>query len=578
MTETKKVNNKRLAILQLLMVTGILIFLNILGNGRVNNKPLFTSFDLTQDKRYTLTEATRRLLSNLDDVVYINVLLDGALPAGIKRLQKSTQEMLDDFRSVSGYVEYNFGNPTATGNVEQDNAMKKQLAEMGVVPTNLRVKTTTGNEQKSIYPYAMVYYKGRNYPVNLLENEIPGVSPEWVLNNAVNLLEYKFANALQKLSKADQTPAILFTTGHGELTPRETADWETTLRKHYNTGRLHLDSIVGIDPEVKVLVVAKPLSSFSEPDKFKIDQYVMHGGKVLWLLDKMTADLDSLAGKSRFVSIERDLQLDELLFNYGIRIDPALALDLQCSKIELVTGKVGNAPQFTPFPYPYHLVSVTRQNHPIVNGLGPVNLLFASLIDTTVRTKLPLQKTALLQTSDHSRFQLQPIELDFEILREDLIAEKFNKKDLTLAVLLEGTFSSLYEHRVTPGMLAGLQQLNLEFLTQSRPSKMIVVADGDIAKDPVVPGKDGYFPLGYNRFERYTFANKEFLVNAVEYLLDEAGMLEARNRQVALRLLDTVKAKKEAGMWRLINIVAPLLVLVLFGWIFNLVRRKRYAH
>lgn len=573
---TKKKNSRKIqSLIQLGLFLGIVLFLNILANARINGRALYTYLDMTEEKRFTLTDASRRLLSDLDDVVYVKVLLDGDFPAGFRRLQSATQDMLDDFRSVSGFVEYDFANPN-DGSVKEINARREQLAKDGINPINLRVKGVEGTEERQIYPYAVVYYKNRNIPVNLLENEVPGVPPEVILNNSVSLLEYKLANAIQKLQAA-RKPNILFTKGHGELMGLETADLEKTLREFYETGRIDLDSVVAIGPEASALVIAKPTRPFSEKDKFKLDQYVMNGGKVLWLLDQVRVDLDSLRGRSSYYPNEYGLNLDDLLFRFGIRIQPDLVLDVQCSRIPLATGMVGNAPQFDYFRYPYHLVVAPRIDHPIVKSLGAINLRYPSSIDTSVIVKTNLKKTVLLESSPNSRLQFLPVEMNFEFLREDLKEDKFNKPPQPLALLLEGDFPSMYENRVTESLLEGMKELGLEYKSRSVPNKMIVVSDGDIARNKVNLVQQSYSPLGYNEFERYLFANKDFIVNSLEYLLDDKGVIEARGKEVRLRLLDTVRAKKEKGFWQGLNIISPLAFLAIFGLIFNWLRRRRYG-
>ena len=570
--KSKKVQS----LVQLVLFAGILLFVNILGNARVGGKALYGYLDLTEEKRYTLTKPTTGLLEEMDDVVFIRVLLDGEFPAGFKRLQSATQDLLDDFRSVSGYIEYEFEDPGA-GTVEEINKRREILSKDGINPVNLRVKDSDGTAERLIYPYAIVYYKNRNLVIKLLENEVPGVPPEVILNNSVGLLEYKFSNAIQKL-KLSRRPNILFTTGHGELEPMQTADLHKTLREYYEIGRIDLDSVVNIGAEASILIVAKPRFPFSEKDKFKIDQFVMNGGKVMWLIDKVRIDLDSLQGREHYYPNEYDLNLDDQLFKYGIRIQPDLVLDMQSSRIPLATGIVGNAPQFDYFKYPYHLVVTPGSKHPVVKSLGAVNMLYPSSIDTSVTIKTGVTKTTLLQSSRNTRIQFIPVEMDFEFLRYDLDPAKFNKAPQALAMLLDGTFPSLYENRVTSEMSSGLRDLGLEYKSTSVPTRMIVVSDGDIARNTVNRDGTSYSPLGYNEFERYLFANRDFMVNAIEYLLDDKGLIEARGKEVKLRLLDTVKAKSEAQFWQIINIVLPIIFLVIFGLIYNWSRRRRYAN
>ncbi|MBK8705670.1 MAG: Gldg family protein [Saprospiraceae bacterium] len=395
----KSNNRKSQSLLQLALFAGILLFVNILANVRIGNVSLYNYLDLTEEKRFTLTNATRSLLGKLDEVVYVNVMLEGDFPAGFKRVQTATREILEDFRSESGYIEYGFEDPAPDNlSVKEINARRKQLSDEGIIPVNLRVKSKDGTSEQLIYPYAVIFYKGRQHVINLLENEIPGVPKEVILNNSIGLLEYKLANAIQKLQSA-QRPVVMYTAGHGELQELETADLDKNLRQFYEVGRIHLDSVVSIGTEAAALIIAKPRYAFSEKDNFKLDQYVMNGGKVLWLLDWLRVDLDSLRGREQYFPAEYPLNLGDLLFNYGVRIQPNLVLDYQCSRIPLATGFAGNAPQFDYFKYPYHVVVTPNSKHPVAKNLGALNLLYPHTIDTTVETKTPVQKTVLLTSS-----------------------------------------------------------------------------------------------------------------------------------------------------------------------------------
>ncbi len=571
---SKIFRNKVQTLLQLGLLTVVVILVNILANTRFGDKVMYGHIDLTEEKRFTLTSGSKQLLREVDDVVFVRVLLDGEFPSGFKRLQNATRDMLAKFRSENSFVEYEFEDPAAGTNDEVSDR-RKQLAEDGIRPINLRLKDRQGTSERLIYPYAVFYYKGRNIVVNLLENEVPGVPPEVILNNAVELLEYKFANAIQKL-RITAKPIIVFSTGNGELEPLETADLEKSLRPYYDTGRLNLDSMSSIPQEVAALVIAKPRYPFSEKSKFKLDQYVMNGGKVLWLIDALRIDMDSLRTRERYLATEYTLNLDDLLFQYGARLKTNLVLDYRSTGIQLVTGIVGNAPQFDYFKYPYHVVALPSVNHPIVKSLDGVNLQYVGAIDT-IKTKTPVKKTVLLESSQRSMLQYSPVTMDFEFLRYDLDSSKFNKQNLPMALLLEGTFSSLYENRMEQDMLNMLQQIGKPYRAESLPTRMIVVADGDVAKNKINIEKQSYSPLGYNEVDRYLFANKDFVINSLEYLLDEQGVAEARGREVKLRMLDTVQAQEEKTKWRLINIALPLALLALFGWVFQWWRKRRWS-
>lgn len=567
-------SKKTQSLLQMGLFLGIVVFINILANARLGNFALYRSFDLTEEKRFTLTDGTKNLLRNLDEVVYIKVMLDGKLPAELKRLRASTIDILDDFRGQSSLIDYDFENPLA-GKPEQVNARMEQLRKEGMFPMSFTVMKGAQRDDTPVFPYAVVNYKGRAYPVNLMENQDNTQSPDVVLNNAVSLLEYKLANAIQKLQEANK-PNVVFITGHGELGEFERADFEGSLRKFCNTGTLVLDSVTSINPEVSALIVAKPLRPFSEKDKFKIDQYVMGGGKILWMLDMVRMDKDSLLAHPEYIPGDYQLNLDDLLFRYGVRVQPNLVLDLQCSPIWVATGKQGSRQQRQPIAFPYHILTLSNPDHPVSKSVAPVNMLFASTIDTAIRTKTPVKKTALLSTTPRTRLQYLPARLGLDFLRY-IQPDKFNKGPQVLAVAMEGTFPSMYENRLTPEMESGLTQLGLQFKSVSVPTRQIVVADGDVAKNKYLPTREQVVPLGYNEVENFIYANKDFLQNAVEYLLDKNGIIAARGKEVRLRMLDTTRAQGEKTGWQLLNIVFPLILIGIFGFGYGWWRKRKYA-
>lgn len=566
-------------LIQTILVIAMLFLLNILANSRLGGFPLYKKWDLTEEGRFTLTQGTDRMLRNLDDVVDVKILLDGEFPAGFKRLQREIIETLEDFRGASGFVEYYLENPTPVGlDVESINERREVLKKDGVLPVRLNVQSVDGREEIYIYPWAQISYKGRTINVNLLENQAVATpeSSEMALNTSIALLEYKFADAIQKL-QISRKPIVVFTTGHGELSKFETASIEFQLRKYYDTGRIHLDSMVAISQDADVLVIAKPTQPFSEKDKFKIDQYIMNGGKVMFLLDQVGVDMDSLRSRAEFLALPNDTKLDDLLFKYGLRVDPNLVLDLQHSQIPLQTGIQGGKPQLELFGYPYHLVITSNHEHPIAKRLGPINLKFAGIIDTSVQVKTALQKHILLSTTPNTRMQATPLTMSFEFLRYPLQPDQFNGGSQPVAVLAEGVFPSLYANRATASMKAGLASLDLELMEESRPTQVIVVSDGDIARNTFDPVKQVPEPLGRNPYDRFQYSNPEFLMNAIGYLLDQNGVLEARGKEVKLRLLNETKAQEERVKWQLINLVYPLVGLALFGLGFNWWRRRKYA-
>ncbi len=534
----------------------------------------YTSLDLTEEKRFTLTEATKHLLKKLPDVVLVRVLLDGEFPAGFKVLQQGIKDLLDQFKKESPYIEYYFEDPSS-GSIQEINKAREALAKEGIYPTNLMIKSGSENKEKLIYPYAILNYGERKIALNLLEN-IPDLDQETNISNSIALLEYKFANGIEKLFRSSKKN-ILFTTGNGELSPENTKTIEALLRPFYNLGRIHLDSHYTIKADVDLLLVARPTRPFSERSKFLLDQYIMNGGKVIWMVDGMQMALDSMMPSGEFVPKPLKLNLDDLLFKYGVRIAHNLVLDLECARIPQVIGKVGDKPQIEFFPWYYHPIPAPISDHPIVNNIDRILLEFPSSIDT-LKTKYPVSKIPLIQTSRYSRYQLSPVEVDFDILRFKPDPSKFDKPNQIIAVLLEGKFASIYENRLEESMMKALKSLNMEFKSSSANNKMIVVADGDLIKNYYDERASKYSNLGYNKYDKSTYGgNKEFILNAIEYLIQSENILSARSKNIKLRLLDQVKIQRDKTFWQLLNIALPLAAMVLFGLVNQWWRKRKYT-
>lgn len=551
---------------------GILVLLNVVAQF------FYINFDLTEDKRYSLTQPTKDLIRNLDDRMFITVYLEGDLPAGFRRLQTGVTDLLKRFRTLSRDVDFQFVDPN-DGDTKDVNDLRERLKEVGIAPTNLIVKDGSERKEILIFPAAVISYKGRSIPVNLLEENRAGVNQEVVLNNSVQQLEYKFANAFQKIRTADRK-YIFFTEGHGELPPYETADIQMAINKYHYTGRISLDSIVQINPRIDVLIIAKPTRPFSEKDKFKIDQFVMNGGKVIWLVDKLAASLDSLRGKRAHVPIDFKLNLDDQLFKYGVRLDANMVLDLECTPIPLQVGGTAQDPQYEMIDFWYHLaLAPTNVEHPIVKGLDRLDIRFAGSLDTVATKNANIKKSIILQSSNQSRMMPLPSSVDFEIFRYEPDRSRFNKT-FNLGVLLEGEFQSLYRNRVPQSMMDTLKILGQPFKEKSTSNRMIVISDGDIIKNEVRirNNQPAPMPLGLNEFARYTFANKDFMLNCIEYMLGDEGLIEARSKEIKLRMLNEGKIEEERTFWQFINIGLPLLVLALFGLVYNFIRRRRFAN
>ncbi len=553
--------------LQILLILGIILFINILS------QYFNTYLDFTEEKRFTLTEPTKKLIKDVKNVVYIQVLLEGNFPSGFKRLQQSTKEILDQFNSENGYIEYEFENPNE-GTVDVINARRKSYSEEGLIPTNLMVRSGSENKEQLIYPYAIVKLGDRKISVNLLENA-PDLDQESNLSNSISLLEYKLATAIQKVHYPEKKN-ILFTTGHGELAREQTKSLVSLLNSSYNLTWINLDSTFIIKPEIDLLIIARPIIPFTEKNKFVLDQYVMNGGKIIWLVDGLKMSLDSLSTRNEFIPEPLDLNLTDYFFKNGIRINSNLVLDLECSRIPQVIGRTGDKPQIELFPWYYHPLIAPRSNHPIVSNIDRISLEFPSTIDT-LKTKTDIKKTILLQSSQYSRYQTSPMKVGFEMMRYKPDPDKFNRPNLSIGILLEGTFGSLFENRLDEDMNNILSSIGIPFKTISSPTSMLVVADGDVIKNLYDKETGKFAPIGYNKYEKATFnGNKDFILNSIEFMINQNNILTARTKEFKLRMLDKVKAEKDKLYWQSINIVLPIILIVIFGTINFYWRKKKF--
>ncbi|MBK9221042.1 MAG: gliding motility-associated ABC transporter substrate-binding protein GldG [Saprospiraceae bacterium] len=553
---------------RILLIIGIAILLNIVFSY------LNFAIDLSEDKKFTLTQATLNTVRNVPDVIYVRVLLDGEFPSGFKRLQQSTRDLLDQFKSYNGYIEYSFENPS-DGTIEEINSRRESLSKDGLVPVNLKVRSGAENNEQLIYPYAIFNYGERKIAVNLLEN-LPDLDQEENLNNSISQLEYKFSNALDKLQSSEKK-SILITSSNGELSIEQTKAIEVLLRPFYNVSRIKIDSVYQIKSEVSVVIIPKPLKPFSERSKFILDQYIMNGGKILWFVDALQISLDSLMNRNEIIPEPLDLNLSDLFFKYGVRIQANMVLDMECSRIPQVVGKIGDKPQIELFPWYYYPIPASKSNHPVVNNIDRILLDFPASIDT-LKTKQTVSKIPIIVSSSYSRFQLAPAKVGFEILRYKPDPTKFNKPNLIMGILLEGNFNSCFENRVDEGMHETLKSIKMEFKESSPFTKMIVVADGDMIKNYFDENTQKFSALGYSKFEKTTYnGNKEFFLNAIEYLTNKENILEARSKQYKIRLLDQVKIEKEKTFWQILNVGLPLISLLIFGIGNAFWRKKRYT-
>lgn len=534
----------------------------------------FERWDLTAEKRYTLDPSTRELLRDLDREITIEVYLEGSdLPAGIKKLRNSTRELLNEFRALSGgLIDYRFLDIYAIDDATEREATERALIESGLYPTRLEVQQQAGMTEKRIYPGALLGNGERAVAVTILENQM-SYSTQDVLNNSYNFLEYKFANAVKKLMLS-RPYRVAVSSGHGEpANPRLSDLLQTLSSQDFLVQRIDLARQPLLESGADVLIVPKPQRAFGEAEKFAIDQYVMHGGRVLWMLDGAVGDLDSFRVAPAYLATGRSLNLDDLLFRYGVRVNADLVQDLYCNPVP-VTEDVGGQARTELYPWVFHPVIHTPDDHPVTKNLDPVLAEFASSIDTV---RVPgVRKTVLLATSEFSRVSSVPVTLELALATVEPQPEFFDRMDVPVGVLLEGTFRSLYENRVPSAGRDMLAQAGLEFRSESKPGRMLVFSDGDLGVNDIDPS-GAPLPLGYYRFTQETFANKDLLLNGIEYLLDQEGLIRSRTKETRMQLLDKQLVAEKLGMWQFLNIAGPLaFMLAVGGWI-RYRRQRRYA-
>ncbi len=578
--ENKKKDIKQSNIIQLVFGLLIIVLINVIGYY------VFTRFDLTSEKRYTLSEPTKEMLKELDDIVYFQVYLDGEFPAGFKRLRRETKEMLDQFRAYSDYIQYDFINPSASSDPKERNDVYERLMERGLNPTDLQVKTNDGSSQQIIFPGAIVSYRNNEIPMELLLSQM-GIPPEEVLNNSIQNLEFNIANTIRKLSTANR-PKVAFIEGHGELSVLETADIAYALSEYYSvervkingqlnslTERVKVDSVqTEVQNKYDALVIAKPDTVFDEKDKFIVDQFIMRGGKVLWLIDPVFASMDSIQFSYATVGVINELNLEDQLFNYGVRLNTNLVMDINALPIPLKTGEVGGAPQIDFFPWYYFPILNPLVDHPIVKNLNAIKTEFISSIDTL--NNRGITKTILLTSSQYSRTVNTPALISLDILQKEPDTRLYNQKHIPVAILLEGEFESLYRNRISPEIR---DNEDIGFVASSEPGKMIVIADGDIIRNQIRTSgtRPTPYPLGYDRYTGQTFGNKEFILNAMNYLIDESGLISIRSRELKLRLLDRTKINNDKLFWQLLNTLLPVVIIIILGIIMFIIRKRKYT-
>jgi len=532
----------------------------------------YIRLDLTSDKRYTLSEHTQEFMENLDREVYFEIYLDGNLPPAFNRLKQRTCELLEELSSISGgKIYYRTKNPSAIADNKQKKKLVNKLVSMGIQPTNINRKTSEENlSQQLIFPGIILWDKKTETSINLLKNN-PSLNAEDNINNSIEALECEIISAIRLLCRKE-LKNIGFLTGHGELSKQETADIGNTLSHFYHVERTKCADIQKDINKYSALVIAKPRKDFSEEDKYVIDQYVMHGGKILWLIDQVDAHIDSLRHKENILAMYRPINLEDMLFHYVARINSNLVLDGRSALIPVKTSLPGEAPKFSPVPWYYSPLVVPENSHPIGKNINPVRFDFTNSIDT-VGDNPDIKKEVLLRSSKYTRLAKVPCRVSMKIIEEKMTPERFNKKHKILGLLLSGNFTSIFRFRNLP------ENNKISFKQKSSSTKMIVISDGDIIKNQVRRnGKNmQIIPLGYDRYTGQTFGNKAFILNALNYLCDEQGWMELRRREFKLSLLNKTRLKQEKRKWQIINILLPLVFVWMLGFIWVTIRKKSFS-
>ena len=556
----KNVNLKKLA-----LSLGILIVANLLAS------QFFHRFDLTNDKRYTLSKTSLTIIKSVQEPLIVDVFLKGQFPGEFKKLQTETQQLLEEFKAYNSNIVFQFIDPLE--NESQKDSLVQAFQERGLTPVNVTIDDKGKQTQEVVFPWAITTYKGRSVKVPLLKNMMGASTAEKVVSS-VQHLEYAFANAFNTISNPKEKK-IAIIKGNGELHELLIADFLKSIRENYFIGPFILDSVANNPQKTlnalnkyDLAIIAKPTEKFTDEEKMVLDQFIIHGGKTLWLVDQVTMEMDSLYNESgATLAFPNDLNLNDLFFKYGVRINPNLVKDIMATPIALATGDKGSASQYTQFPWFYSPLIYPTLIHPIVSNVDGLKFEFTSGIDTL---KNGIKKTVLLKSSKYSKLIGAPIEVRLDMVQERPEPTEFkNTGEIPVSVLLEGSFHSVYENRVLPFE-------EKTFSPIGKNNKMIVVSDGDLIRNQL---DKNYQPLelGYDKWTNKFYGNKEFLLNCVNYLLDENGLINIRTKVVNLPILDKEKVYTNYTSAQMLTIGLPLLILLLFGIVFTFLRRRKYS-
>ena len=560
-------NNKLKSCLQFLTVVAGIILASAASSF------LRFRYDLTEDKRFTLSASTQRVLNHLKNEIYIQVYLDGEIPIPLKRLKRSVGETLDEFRIASGKkIDYEFINPSGGKDSKQRETLYQTLANKGLNPIDLHSGDPEGGStQKIIFPGMIVNYNGIEVPVNFLNNSTS--SSEQNILRSVEGLEYEMIQTISTLS-SDTVKKVAFIEGHGEIPEIGTADITYNLAKFFTIDRGTIGGKPGILDKYAAIVIAGPEKVFSESDKLVLDQYIMNGGKVLWLIDEVAVNSDSLV-YGETVGLYRPLNIEDQLFRYGARINPMIVQDIECVPIRLMVMSGGTRQQVVTAPWVYYPLLKPSASNPITRNVNRVMGEFVNYIDT-VGLDPAIKKKILLSTSQLSRTVSPPVVISLKEAELTPVEKDFNKPNLSVAVLLEGVFQSAFKNRIVSNLT---EDKNLRIRTESKKTRMIVIADADIIRNEVKRSglNESPQPLGRDKYTGQVYGNKDFLINCLNWLVDNNGIMELRSRELKLRLLNTHEIKTHRLKWQIINIAGPILIVILSGLLYSYFRKRNYT-
>ena len=545
---SKKLKNSLLLLISLLIIN-------------ICTQSIYKRIDVTEDHRFTLSKTSKNIISKVNEPLFITVYLEGDFPSEFKRLQLETRQHLEELTAENALIKFKFETPD-----QQQDALIKR----GMIPSKLTVEEAGKFSEAIIFPWAEISYGKKLSIVSLLPTAIVSSQDEQ-LQKAIENLEYSFSNAINSITQTAQKKVAVIS-GNGELEDIYLYSFLSEVAKKYRLGKITLDSVSTNPQETlkkmsafDLAIIAKPTQKFTAKEKFTLDQFITNGGKTLWMIDNVQADLDSLFTNGKMLAYPRDLNLTNLLFTYGVRINTTLIKDLYAAEIPLATGIIGNQPQFQNLEWLYHPLVRGNPNHAITKNISPVRLQFANSIDTL---KNNIKKTPLLVSSLLTRKIGTPNFIELASISDRVLESDYQSGKQLFAVLLEGDFNSAYKNRIKPFQTKRYKE-------QATNNKMILVADGDIVKNQIL--KEQPVDLNKDKWTHQQFGNKDFLLNAVDYLLDDSGIIQLRNKTLQIKLLDKQKAFKERLFWQFLNVVLPLMILLVFGIVFKILRNRKYA-